>query len=449
MSKTLTVIGDLIYEVVDYLHFKDICKLGFTCKNWKSDILLSNAFWKKMLMRDILPIQFTSQFDRDRRIEERFLCQVSIILNCKSLKNLYLALHGFNKPLLGIYQSIPLTLNGRGQSFMIYLTTLRKIDIDNNSSISNEMEEIEMVICQPMDSLGVLYGDPYVVSFDEILNCLTATPLKKDLTPSDILFEIQRLQSLNDEILFMTRDVYCGDIQRWQVNKRLRYLSNNTSPQIKTCLSNSLKDSSEIVFRSLDLVKLITDVMGLYAAQYGSHGMELLQISLDIVESDSICRLSALKIIGDPNVPSNELSFELDIANPCDIREEAGRDDRPLLLFLGPIANSVILSLNMRLPKIAVWFRGRGQINRVPGQWEPEWVGMSLVIYDSPLPLNGATMTVIWDDDGCSYRHVIDCIPLKHFVATREKNKFELIDTINCDDEECLKYVSLMPISWH
>ena len=46
-----------------------------------------------------------------------------------------------------------------------------------------------------------------------------------------------------------------------------------------------------------------------------------------------------------------------------------------------------------------------GQINMVPGQWQPEWVPATVLVYGPPLD---GVLTVIFEDEGEPFRHAID-----------------------------------------
>lgn len=49
-------------------------------------------------------------------------------------------------------------------------------------------------------------------------------------------------------------------------------------------------------------------------------------------------------------------------------------------------------------------FRGRGQINRTPGVWQPEWVDADLITYSD----SRSMFSVLWREAGDHWRHIID-----------------------------------------
>jgi hypothetical protein len=54
-------------------------------------------------------------------------------------------------------------------------------------------------------------------------------------------------------------------------------------------------------------------------------------------------------------------------------------------------------------------YRGRGQINRIQGLWEPDWVGIDFLVYAS----GPVGFSVLWDEQGEVIRHIIDFRPLE------------------------------------
>ncbi len=171
---------------------------------------------------------------------------------------------------------------------------------------------------------------------------------------------------------------------------------------------------------------------GLYYAIYGSHGLEILQ--LDRIEGTTQYR--ALKLTGDPNVPANQISFRFD-CNPDNCRPgpyDSHRDDpfptatgpRPILCFeIDGIIPNMEVQLERR-PVCTVISNAQGQINRNPRVWQPEWIQATIVMYDYGLDVGSsvensarsvenrldeserAVFSVIFEDEGEDYRHVMD-----------------------------------------
>jgi hypothetical protein len=169
----------------------------------------------------------------------------------------------------------------------------------------------------------------------------------------------------------------------------------------------------------LQLHPCLAQCVGLFTAIYGPHGSEILHLSVEeAVGGDAgnppRLKLKALKVTGDRNVPAGNHSFVIDLSHSLDFAEEMLRDTRPVAVMSPAQPNaSVLLNFTERRPSIAKWYRGKGQINRIPGVWEPEWVDCSLIIHDELLPSTGARCTVVWDDAGSlHWRHAMDINPL-------------------------------------
>lgn len=55
---------------------------------------------------------------------------------------------------------------------------------------------------------------------------------------------------------------------------------------------------------------------------------------------------------------------------------------------------------------VARVYPAKGQINKIPGVWEPEWVDAFLLVYD-----NG-WFSMLWQDSDRAWRHIMDFTPL-------------------------------------
>lgn len=190
---------------------------------------------------------------------------------------------------------------------------------------------------------------------------------------------------------------------------------------------------------------------GLWVAPYGSHGLEILHLrtvmgapsvapspayssgrlkasfnrdrevrqllaSQELENSNSspnqknqqlpIPRLEGLKVVGDANVPASKLSFVVDSSQQFSATERLALDHRLVVAF--PPEGAVIADLNLRSDNIAGWYRGMGQINRIQGVWEPDWVGIDFLVYKS----GPVGFSVLWDEQGEVIRHIIDFVKL-------------------------------------
>jgi hypothetical protein len=85
-----------------------------------------------------------------------------------------------------------------------------------------------------------------------------------------------------------------------------------------------------------------------------------------------------------------------------DSSERLALDHRLVVAF--PPEGAVIADLASRSTNICGWYRGKGQINRVQGLWEPDWVGIDFLVYDS----GPVGFSVLWDEQGEVIRHIID-----------------------------------------
>ncbi|KAL4452494.1 hypothetical protein ABPG75_008156 [Micractinium tetrahymenae] len=162
---------------------------------------------------------------------------------------------------------------------------------------------------------------------------------------------------------------------------------------------------------------LLRRCQGVYFGSYGPHGLEVLSLSASSAEEDlpPLCpvsgpRLQALKLVGDPNVPALRHSFVVDASScrlgPYDPAQDdpfapEGSPARPCLSFW--VSATQLVDLGER-PVIAK-FRTAGCINVVPGQWDPQWVPASFLLYGPPM---GGTLTVVFEDEDQPFRHAID-----------------------------------------
>ncbi|PRW57384.1 F-box only 31-B-like [Chlorella sorokiniana] len=165
------------------------------------------------------------------------------------------------------------------------------------------------------------------------------------------------------------------------------------------------------------LLESITNRRGVRTGSYGPHGMEVLQLAVSSSQEDAPpgCpiqgpRLQGLKLLGDPNVPALKHSFVAD-ATSCRMGPyDRDTDDpfapgpglaRPCLAFFQH--GTALVDVEAR--PVLARFRAVGQINMVPGQWQPDWVPATVLVYAPPMD---GTLTVIFEDEGEPFRHAID-----------------------------------------
>ena len=194
---------------------------------------------------------------------------------------------------------------------------------------------------------------------------------------------------------------------------------------------------SRIVDMANDLVSVHSS-LGFYQAVYGSHGSEIVHVSMRHRDDASWLRpvssagsdidfgewqLQGLKITGDANVPAGQLSFCINLLSTIDVPTAIAADPRLMLMFGG---NHLFLTnLRDRQRRILRWATGYGQINRYPPLWNPEWVPCDLVFYDSLIteipssPERPAQFTIVWQDATEMYRHAMDFSPLSFSLSGR------------------------------
>lgn len=183
---------------------------------------------------------------------------------------------------------------------------------------------------------------------------------------------------------------------------------------------------------------LVHSSLGLFRAVYGSHGSEILHVSISrrndaswlqpILSTESEIdfgelQLQGLKITGDPNVPAGQLSFCINLLSTIDVPTAFEADPRLMLMFGGN--HLFVTNLRDRQRRIIRWAKGYGQINRYPPLWNPEWVPCDLVFYDSLItevpssPERPAQFTIVWQDASETYRHAMDFSPLSFSLDSR------------------------------
>ncbi|MEW5297930.1 MAG: hypothetical protein WDW36_001107 [Sanguina aurantia] len=153
---------------------------------------------------------------------------------------------------------------------------------------------------------------------------------------------------------------------------------------------------------------------GLWTAQYGGHGAEIIQASysLDPAAAPVDCpiqgaRFQGLKLIGDVNVPSGQHSFAVD-ASSFTPEGPLDPDDPNARLIVAFLDNGhQIIDLQDR--PLAGRLTGVGQINARPGTWEPEWQSLELLLYHTEdKKLDTDLYSILWRDEENNFRHILD-----------------------------------------
>ena len=177
--------------------------------------------------------------------------------------------------------------------------------------------------------------------------------------------------------------------------------------------------------RHLELAK--TFHRRLFTGVYGPHGQEVLHTEVLHTEEFGWV-LRGLKVTGDRNVPCGEDSVRAHLNEECDVLHEAAfLPDQHFSVF-GKAPNETALPTEIglvfvslrddRLPYIAKWYKGFGQINMVPGIWEPQQVAVHLLVYRQRP--DGLAFSIMWVDDF----HVLDFY--HYFGGAARKEEEEL-----------------------
>lgn len=114
-------------------------------------------------------------------------------------------------------------------------------------------------------------------------------------------------------------------------------------------------------------------------------------------------QLFGVKATGDANVPAGKTSFAINLDTTYDVGAQLDSDRRPVILFLP--SGTVMANLANRRDKISFWCKGRGQINRVPGIWSPEWVDVDFVAYQ---PESRCAFSVVFKQPAQAVRVIMD-----------------------------------------
>lgn len=177
---------------------------------------------------------------------------------------------------------------------------------------------------------------------------------------------------------------------------------------------------------------------GFWVGTYGSHGQEIIQVrfttttkttatttddssaTADLAVASAAAPppviMEGMKIVGDANVPANEWSFRVDVSTGAlDKARALGADMRPVYTLDSHMQpRSRVLSQEAR--RIHSVYRGKGQINMVPGIWSPQEVGVDVVVLRPEENEGKGGLWVIWHDVEYTSRH---CIELTRLVETK------------------------------
>jgi hypothetical protein len=134
-------------------------------------------------------------------------------------------------------------------------------------------------------------------------------------------------------------------------------------------------------------------------------------------------QLIGLKVTGDPNIPAGNVSFVIDLTNELDPQQAVATSTRPVISF-GFDGAVNIVDMAEEVNRIHRWFRGFGQINHVPSNWDPQWVGCSLLLHHVPPIENSSAderillFSILWDDAQYQYQHVMHFYQLQYSIPS-------------------------------
>lgn len=174
---------------------------------------------------------------------------------------------------------------------------------------------------------------------------------------------------------------------------------------------------------SLPADPVLQRLQGLWMGCYGPHGLEALHVRFVGLEGEAdgegaaagrVVVCEGLKLVGDPNVPSGNWSFRIDLHRPRDLPAAVAADPRPIYTMMGGIGHVLLdLEEDTRAGRLHGIYPGHGQINRVPLTWHPESVGVDLVVWkeesqERQTEHGGWAFGLVWhDDDDHPVRHCI------------------------------------------
>ena len=179
--------------------------------------------------------------------------------------------------------------------------------------------------------------------------------------------------------------------------------------------------SSSVVHKEM-LRVIVESFLGVFTSMYGGHGDEMILSSLQYCSSvplgyqatevdaaRDIHQVHGLKVVGDANVPSGELSFIMLLDEEVDsrLKTELARNEG-----FGHFIRQRHPTLH--LTDIIYCFEGYGQINALPPQWDPSWLDCTFLLL-RPTTTNGdlsdVRFSIVWEDWG-HFMHFRE-VPLK------------------------------------
>ena len=382
-----------LFEIVYYLNPYDASRYGATCKHARilvSDQHLWCAYGTKLLASVQSP-----------KRSLQYVQEALLSLNIPDPKSLFVCLHKAKTSLIGWYMILP----------------------SNKSSPSdNNNQSCGGLVCLRLNTLS---GHSQKVITLEVIEasgeCISSMKIKYSHQHRKLVCYINE----NEDGLFFMEFSRRGHIELRPLYKSNECVESKSSYTLQPLPANfqpSKRRDLNYSSARQNVLEIAGRISGLFVAPFGSHGHELLHISLvenegrvseestQSSEEEPYYVIDGLKVTGDPNVPAAQLSFTVDVTHTHEFHSWIINDRRPIIFFSN---NGVVDATLMseRQNNIRAAYRGKGQINRLANVWDPEWVDLTLVIYVDPSVSNGATFSIVWDDIGEAYRHLMDFLP--------------------------------------
>lgn len=373
--------SEWLFEVIYFLNPVDASNYGATCKHARH-LICNQYLWSFYGTKFIACIQSPAR-------EISYVAEAVSALKFPDPKSLYTCLHKAKRSLIGWHRIVPHVEENLSADQARFtrggLVCLRR-EFETESS-----ENIVLEIIEPSGKLVCKMSIIYIACQQKLI-C-----------------------KLHDKGVFFLEFCESG-IKLIAISRDMNYLIQPLPRNFQESKTNDYSRTRTPVINS------VARIIGLFVARYGSHGLELLHVSLienDERISDGVDAqqhteqkgpfyvLNGLKVTGDPNVPAAQLSFTVDVTHPKNFYSWILSDSRPIILFTenGVVDATVMID---RQNNIQAAYRGKGQINREPDIWDPEWVDMTLVVYHNSSSARGASFSIVWDDVGETYRHLMD-----------------------------------------
>ena len=385
--------SEWLSEIVFYLNPTDASRYGATCKLARS-LVCDQHLWYAYGTKLLASIQSPKRY-------HQYVQEALLSLNIPDPKALFICLHKAQTSLIGWYMILP--------------SQKDNLSDNNNQSCGG-------LVCLRLNTLS---GYSQKVITLEVIeasgDCISSMKIRYSEHHGKLVCYINE----NDGGLFTFEFNRRGLIELRPLHVNKDNVGNNSSYFLQSLPQNfqpSKRKDRDYSSCRTNVIENTSRITGLFVAPFGSHGLELLHISLvenegRVSEESSLANeeepyyvIDGLKVTGDPNVPAAQLSFTVDVTHSYEFQSWIANDRRPIIFFSN---NGVVDATLMseRQNNIKATYRGKGQINRLSNVWDPEWVDLTLVIYLDPSVSNGATFSIVWDDVGEAYRHLMDFLP--------------------------------------